>query len=100
MTGHFTATVNDFVGGVVAPTLAVEKKPDTYADVFKTYLSTSTILGVNFAFSSPYFIQRCIWVVILCAGLAATGYHSYTNTSYASTKNVYFNNNVTIIQSD
>jgi hypothetical protein len=86
MTGHYTASPADFDS---SPVLAAEKKPDTYADVFKEYLSTSTILGVNFLYQSPYLFQRCMWVVVMFAGMCATGYHSYT-CSYVQLSNQFF----------
>jgi hypothetical protein len=76
MTAHYTASPSDFFVETVAPSLAASKKPDSYAEVFKLYLSTSTVLGVNFTYSSPYLAQRCLWLVVVFAGLCGTGYHS------------------------
>ncbi len=79
MTGHFTAGPHEFIleSTGEAPSLEANKKPATFNETLKLYLSTSTILGVNFIYSSPYIVQRCAWMMIVFLGLCATGYHSF-----------------------
>jgi hypothetical protein len=74
--------------------LSINKKPHSYDEVFKLYLSTATILGVNFVFSSPYVAQCCLWTIVVFAALCGTGYHctwllcALTNTYRVVVKSV------------
>lgn len=76
MTGHYTASPDDFLLDATPP-LNANDKPRSFAGTFKLYSSTSTILGINFTYSSPYLAQRCLWMVVVFCGSCATGYHSY-----------------------